>query len=239
MTKSGNFSLRNENIAADRALFAIGKTCFGTSRCFSAYCLFLMLGAKLLGAYVTNEVLVAVSMTVGRKDSLRYEHLITGTTHYACSVTVLGTGSILSVKRLLGMTECRESLGIGVISIMLTGEGLSSLLLTSRSEGDRAVIPSVCRGVELAVFSAADGTNRLVSTGSSAACAVVITANCADTIYIIVLSALVEHRNDNVINAYLNKLVTVLNVELIAALTGIEFYVAERILSGSLCGVLL
>ena len=198
-----------------------------------------MLGAKLLGAYVTNEVLVAVGMTVGRNGSLRYEHLITGGTRYACGVTVLGTGSLLSVKRLLGVAECGNSLGIGVISIMLTGEGLSSLLLTGRSEGDGAVIPSVCRRVELTVFSAANGTNRLLGTGSSAANALVIAADGTNAVYVIMLGALLKHRNNNVLYAYLNKLIAFLNVKHVASVAGVELYVTGSIESGSNGRVLL
>ena len=116
MSGCDHFDLRNGNCITYCTLLAIGKTVFGTGRCKSVECLFLM--------------------TLSYDICLMYEHVITGRALLARSETVLGTGRSLCLKVNLGVTECIGVIGNVTVSAYSTLMiGISGLSTGGRSHG--------------------------------------------------------------------------------------------------------
>ena len=208
--------LRNKSFATNGTDLAIGKTGLGTSGCLSIYGKLTV--SKSLG-FITNIAVATYRTSVGGVTSLGTSRI-----GYFCAVAMSKLGNLCSIS---------------VLCIVLTSKGHSSLLVAGRLNGNNTVIPSVCLGIKFAIFLTANGTYSLLGTGSSATGTFVLTANGTSAIYEVVLSALSKHRNDNVLYTHLNELVTFLNVELVATVTGIELYITGLIIGRSYSGMSL
>ena len=87
---------------------------------------------------------------------------------------------------------------------------------------------------KVAIFLAANRTDRLAAATCRSALTFVLTANCTVAVNKVMLCAN-ELGKNNIIGGDLYKLVTVLNVKLLASYTGVELYVAGSVIGRSKC----
>ena len=165
MLNNGNLLLSKNNLAAKRALLTLGESDVGTSRSLSGDDLYLVVGAKVLFAYVTDVILVSVGVSerlglVAYGAYTAYRAGIGGVARRGTS----GCGNY----RLIVMTKLCDLLSIGVRRVVLANEGHSTLLVAGGINGYCALIPRVSISIKLTVRHTANGTYGVLSAGSSA-----------------------------------------------------------------------
>ena len=117
--------LRYKNVSTDRALLTLGETYLGTGRRLSGNDLFIVVGAKVLAAYVTGVILIGIGVSLCSDHILLYGSLSAHGTYLTVSKTVLGACSRLAGYQSLGVTEGR--LIIRYVAVSASGACVGSI----------------------------------------------------------------------------------------------------------------
>ena len=125
MSKSRNLLLCYNNVTADGALLALGKTAFGAGGCFCRQDFFVMLGAQILIAHVTGVIIISIGVTYCGYESLRLESLAAHGAKLADGKTAFRTGRSFTLYRLFGVSESLG--GIGNVAVSAYGAGIGGI----------------------------------------------------------------------------------------------------------------